>query len=482
MREQASDGVGPRAADPPAVSMRSCRRRARSAVACTLVFVSGCVSYSPAPIEPFRELAQLEARASESQGLDVVPPGRAEWFPLRANVDLADGLDLGEANALALFHAPDIRAARSVERVSAAQLLQAGLLSNPELFFGPRVSTASGEWISPAGLSWELPLWGKRVAAQELADRRLSAARVRALDVELRVLTDVRSAFVRIARLTKSLEVIEAQSVASERVLAWVATLQHAGEVDAVTGYLARLEHDEARASLASTRHELASTTRGLLETVGILPGGELSLRLDPDPRLLPELPALDRTRLFVHPAMEAALAEYEAAEAALRLEVAEQYPAIRVGPELEDDRGDATLGIGVGIELPLFDRNRGGIIEAEELRDASRERYRTLLLRATHAEAQARAEWTVAERTLGDWRSGALASAERVRESLEVRFQSGESNVLEVLAALRALTTARLRELELESQSAVARFRAAVAGGAALGEPSLEDSATETR
>lgn len=447
-----------------------------------LTLLSGCVSYSPQPVDPFHEIEQLEQRGAGSHELEVLPPGNPEWLPLQRSVDLTDGLDVPEANALALFYAPEIRAARRAERVSGAQLLRAGLLANPELFLGPRISTRSDDVVFPAGISWELPLWGKRGAEKDLADRQLSAAQIRVLATELRVLTEVRSAFIRIAVLNQTLEALEAQLGGSERVVQWVTRLQEAGEVDAVTAYLAILEQDDVRAALTTKRLELASSTRELFETIGILPTAGLSLGLDPHPASLPDLPSLSRERLLLHPEIRTALSEYEAAEASLKLEVAKQYPTIRVGPEFEDDRGDATVGIGVGIELPLFDRNRGGIAAAEERREAARERLASSLLRLSHAEAQARAEWNANERMLSDYRAGALENAERARESLELRLQTGQSNVLEVLAALRALTRARVRELELERESAIARLRAAVAGGAVLNEPTRNDSETEKR
>lgn len=483
MKEYSSDGAGAFRAGAAALRVHTLCCCTRSGIAGTLMLFCGCVSYSPQPLDPFHEIEQLEQRASTAQQqLDVVSPGQAEWLPLQANVDLRDGLDLPEANALALFYAPEIRAARSSERVSGAQFLGAGLFSNPELFLGPRVSTQGGDWIFPAGLSWELPLWGKRRAEKDLANHQLSAAQVRVLGTELRVLTEIRSTFIRVAGLDETLAALEAQIRGSERVLQWVAALQQAGEVDAVTVYLARLEQDEARAALATTRFEFESATRRLLETVGMLPNAGLSLALDPDPARLPELPPPSQQRLRRHPEIHAALADYEVAEAALKLEVAKQYPAIRVGPEFEDDRGDSSVGIGLGVELPLFDRNRGGVAEAEQLRESARERLQDVLLRVSHAEARARAEWNVAERMLGDYRAGALQSAEQARESLQIRFQTGESNVLEVLAALRALTRARVRELELQGESASARLRAAVAGGVVLNDPSRNDSRKEVR
>ncbi|MFP6633511.1 MAG: TolC family protein [Planctomycetota bacterium] len=453
----------------------------RGLLAC-LSLLCGCASYSPQPIDPFHEIDQLEQRATESRQLDVVPPGKQEWLPLRASIDLTDGLDLAEANALALFYGPRIRAARSSERVAGAQLLRAGLLSNPELFLGPRVSTSGSDVIFPAGLSWELPLWGKREAEKGLADHRLSVAQLRVVSTELRVLTEVRSAFIRIAGLHQALRALEAQLDGSERVLQWVAALQQTGEVDAVTAYLARLEQDEARAALATTRLELESTTLKLLENIGVPPTSKLSITLDPDPRSMPELPSLSRRGLMRHPEIRTALSEYEAAEATLKLEVARQYPAIRIGPEFEADGGDASVGAGVGIELPLFDRNRGGVAEAEQRREAARDKLASSLLQLSHVEAQARAEWVANERMLNDYRAGALKNAQGARRSLELRLQAGQSNVLEVLAALRALTSARVRELELERESTLARLRAAVAGGAVLKDPTHNDSETEKR
>ena len=139
-------------------------------------------------------------------------------------------------------------------------------------------------------------------------------------------------------------------------------------------------------------------------------------------------------------------------------------------------------MGAGVGIDLPLFDRNRGGIAEARQRREAARQRLDDSLLRLSHAAAQARAEWKANERILSDYRGGALKNSEAARKSLNLRLQAGQSNVLEVLAGLRALTGARVRELELERESAIARLQAAVAGGAVLNDPTPGNSGKEKR
>ena len=113
--------------------------------AIVLVALPSCVSYSPDPLTPTDELSVLNARATKSIRVDHRGPGLASWFPLTAQVRLADGLTLGEANALALFYSPAILKARAEARVAGAQVLQAGVLANPALFLGPRLSSGDSK-------------------------------------------------------------------------------------------------------------------------------------------------------------------------------------------------------------------------------------------------------------------------------------------------------------------------------------------------
>ena len=251
---------------------------------------------------------------------------------------------------------------------------------------------------------------------------------------------------------------------------------------DGVTSYLAKLERDDARANLEILRVELESTRRDLLETTGLLPDAEIPIQLDPEPGLMPALPQPDRRRMLLHPQIVSALSEHEAAEAALQFEISSQYPAISIGPEFESDKGDASLGAGAGIELPLFERNQGGIAEAAQRREATREKVSNALLKLTHAEAKARAEFQAKETILRNYSAGAMASALEARRALDLRLQAGQSNVLEVLAGLRSITSARVRELRLKQESAIACFSAATAGAIVLDDPSNKDSEKEKK
>jgi outer membrane protein TolC len=59
-------------------------------------------------------------------------------------------------------------------------------------------------------------------------------------------------------------------------------------------------------------------------------------------------------------------LARYEAAQAALQIEIAKQYPDVRLGSGYLWDQGESKWNLAVNFEVPLFNRNQGPIAEAE--------------------------------------------------------------------------------------------------------------------
>src|SRR5688572_22958949 len=148
--------VKPSALAPCTLPCAPARRRRRFVFLAALV-LPACASYAPDPLRPQEALQQLLQRAGHDVTAQVAGPWQAEWFPLAPQVRVADGLALGEANTLALFYGPSVRAARGQARIAGAQLLQAGVLSNPELFLGPRLSTEDSSLIFPASIAWNLP-------------------------------------------------------------------------------------------------------------------------------------------------------------------------------------------------------------------------------------------------------------------------------------------------------------------------------------
>lgn len=446
-----------------------------------LCVLAGCATYTAAPLDPPDVLALLEQRATGEIDVDAAESStwQSEWFPLEAQVRLDDGLSLAEANSLALFYAPAVREARAAAQVAGAQVLQAGLLANPQLFVGPMISTQATEYLIPANLSWQLPLWGKQSADRDRAEARSDAQMYRVAEIELQTLATVREAFLQLRRQQRALEQLEVVAQSAEQIVGWAESLETAGEVDAMQLFLARAERDEVRASLEVSRLAATRARRDLFAVIGLLPNADLEVHTA-SATSLPELPEADPDALLRHPSLLAAEADYATSEARLRLEISKQYPKILLGPSFEYDAGEPFLGIGLGVTLPLFDRNQGNIAAAEENRQRTRERYSAALLSATHTEARARDELRAAEQMLHMHREGALRDVEAAAGAIRVRLRTGQARILEVLSAQRAIARAYTRLLELEETTQVARLRAAVAAGIAIQVPPQDENNEE--
>src|SRR5207244_5176387 len=76
---------------------------------------------------------------------------------------------------------------------------------------------------------------------------------------------------------------------------------------------------------------------------------------------------------------VEAALAEYEAAQSALQLAVANQYPNVTLGPGYIYDIGVNKFSLSPALDLPVFNQNQGQIGEALAKRQEAAAKFTAL-------------------------------------------------------------------------------------------------------
>ena len=153
-----------------------------------------------------------------------------------------------------------------------------------------------------------------------------------------------------------------------------------------------------------------------------------------------------------------------EQAQSALRLQIANQYPNITLGPGFNYDFGVNKYMLSVGADqLPIFNQNQGPIAQAEARRAQAAARFTALQAKIIGEIDAASADYRGAERSLATAR--ALAAQEKRREEQVLRsFRAGAADRPALLGAELQLAAARL-----------ARFGAGVAQRRALGR--LEDA-----
>jgi outer membrane protein TolC len=160
---------------------------------------------------------------------------------------------------------------------------------------------------------------------------------------------------------------------------------------------------------------------------------------------------------------LQAALAEYEAAQSALQLAVADQYPNLTLGPGYNYDAGINKFSLSPSLELPVFNRNQGQIAEALAKRQQAAANFTAVQARIIGAIDTALAAYGAAQRELAT--ADALLAGARGREAqVAASFRAGQVDRPTLVSA------------ELETAAiGLARFDAIIAQLEAMG--ALEDA-----
>lgn len=399
-------------------------------------------------------------RKYEARPLDGEAVTQAVAVQRRAPEGEAEGpFSFARAARLLAGNAPDLKEARAEYEAALALARVKTPLPNPAFEVGPAFASGSdvdGRRVQPFGsISVAIPL-GSRRADQDAANAvRAEAARVAWILRHREAYLALRRGYARLAlaaRWETESAGIAGESVQGARTAASWAGVGQATPIEA--GFLS-LEAERARDEALAAGGALAEARARLSSLVGIHP--DLFHPLPENP--LPDLPGAvaplaDLEALVVadHPELARLRGEYAVAEADLRLEIARQVPDLRLGPSWTEETGEEkrVLGLALGIEIPVFDRNRQAIALAEGTRESVRVRYEAAARRALAELEGARASCAVAAERRRQ--SGAiLAQAEATLRTTRESVQAGLTPPLQLLEAERARRAARAEAARAE-------------------------------
>ena len=416
---------------------------------------AGCVRYVPRPIAPERTAAALEARRLSDPGLLAF---------LRAQDSVAappTSWTLPSLTAAALYFNPDLAVARADFATARAAVGAAGAWPNPALDVDVAAIT-SGSTRSPSVLSAMLGIpfltAGRRGIKVAAAQAR---ARARLLGIASAAWT-VRSA-VRDAALAwwSAGRAAALARRATDGESALVTMLQRrlaAGESSALDVGREEIALDRARASLRRDRTRRAAARVRLAAAVGVPVEALDSVRLDLDAfaGALPAPPSDVDARasaVLARSDIRAALAAYAAAEAALRLEVARQFPNLTLSPGVHWEPELRGLTITPSVVLPLFNRNRGPIAVATAERDAAAARFVRLQAGALASVDQALAEYGASLGALASADSAAVAQRALAART-EAMFRAGEVDRVALVSVQVAAVATGQEQLAARTQA----------------------------
>ncbi len=420
-------------------------------------------SCASGPSSTSESAAALERDVAERAGAPLAAPGADPLngaLPAEARALLADGLTEDDAVKIALLNNGRVRARFERLGVARADLVRAGLLSNP-VFSGNAKFFEDGREIELELVESFVELFfvplRKSVAAADLREREAEVKRA-----VVALAFDVRRAFVDVRAAQDSEQVRRRMLVAAESARDLMEQLHRAGNVtdpeltaEVVALGSARLDAADAIADARLAREELNL----LLGLWGADTEWTISGRLA---ELPPQDAGLDDVEgRAVGRSLAIAADRARAESAAQRGNLGSWEPYLRSAEVGVAAKQESAAGWGFGpafrIPLPFFDRGQAAIAAAEaELRAALND----VAASAVETRAAARA-----------FRERVLSSAERARFLREAQLPSAARLVRETLQNYNAMQigafdvlSAKRRELDVEAEHVSALRELAVA------------------
>jgi len=423
---------------------------------------AGCQTYRPSPLclaTHLRNWVAMDVAGPEvqryCQGILAVLYGPG----VRMNV--ADGLDLLEAEAVALYFNPSLRLARAEAHVPLASARKAGLWDDP--FFGavPLYATGTGPdtpWVLPGVVGITIPLSGRLEVERERAWAEYSAAWREVAIAEWELLSELRSVWLNLAAKQREIALVEeyVKRIAPFRESA--EKLITVGELLPTQGRLLDISERSRTAELVRLRGQAEVLRLRLLDLMGLKPACVAALH----PVLCTFEEYIPPTHwacelLRRHPRMALLQAEYKVAEKTLHREIRRQHPDIIIGPAYEFDEGQSRIGFGLGLPVPAWNRNQQGIAEASAARDAAAQRAHAELQRLVSQATRAQVARDTARAEAECLRTAVSPLVERQMAESITLIKLGESDLPLLLGALNGWLDHRLAILRADLAEAQA-------------------------
>ena len=356
-----------------------------------------------------------------------------------------DTLTIEQAINLALENNPQIKAAFLNIKAHEARATQASSLINPEFEFEIESSDFT------IGIGQVVELGNKRQFRTQIAN---SKSRQVALEYEmmrLDLVTDIREIYTRISTEQARLNLLEKLLEISERFNAKLDTLVKAGRFSSAERSRSEVEHQnlllrrlQVESSLRQKKQELAATWGGTAESVG----GVIDL-LD-EPKRLPSRATILKA-LKTSPAIMLADLEMESREVETKYARSLRIPdpTFSAGLRRIQETNDQALVAGISVPIPILNRNKAGIEEAQFRHKQSEELLNSENLQGLkkmNSLLESLETLSLMTETLS---MIIIPAAESTYETINQNYKLGQYGLIYVIDSQRQLIDAQLQYLE---------------------------------
>lgn len=411
-----------------------------------VVVLSGCAAqhFHPKPLESVSMVNRYEARSLNDPALQqfIAKNLRQElsaWPPER--------WDLNTLSLAAFYYNPDLDIARARWGTVHAGVLTAGQRPNPslQLPFQYATNPSGGDAPWTLGFTLDIPIEtaGKRGYRIEQAQQLADVARFNIGNVAWQVRSRLRIQLLSLYTATRRAGLLQQQIDTQRQINAMLEKRLSVGAAAAPEVNQQRIVLIQNSSDLANTEKQMQDARAQAATIIGV-PVGELTdikIGFADFEHIYPDIPAREaqRSAILNRSDLLGALAQYAASQAALRLQIANQYPNINLGPGYVFDAGINKIAFAASaISLPLFNRNQGSIAEAEAARGEAEASVKALQAQAINETQRALLNYQASLRSLQQ--SADLLAAQRRQSAASQRsFRAGETDHLTLTLAQQA-------------------------------------------
>lgn len=370
--------------------------------------------------------------------------------------ELKDLLTLEEALSLALEKNPEISVFLSEIQAREARIIQARVFQNPEIELvveniGNKSLQGFDGAASTLSLGQTIELGGKRSKRTNLAALDRDLAQWDFEGKKLDVIREVTKSFLDVlseqerVRLHEELVKLAEQSFAtvSARVLAGKVSPIDETKASAALS-VAKIDLERARRSLDASRTKLSALLGGTLPVFFTVKGSfEVSPSVPTYEELLERIPG--------NPDIARWKKESEQRSITLDLEKANRIPdpVIKGGVRRFNEAEETAFVIGISFPLPIFNTNRGSILEAGKRLTKAEEEKRAAILKTQTALSEAYLTLSSSFVEATTLEGNVIPALQSAYDSVHEGYRIGKLGYLDVLDTQRTLFEAKIKYID---------------------------------
>jgi outer membrane protein TolC len=379
------------------------------------------------------------------------------------HIDPNEGVSPEAAGVLAVMLNPSLRAVRDARALADAQLLQAGLIPNPEIAYDYEAPVGSNNRKVNGyglGVNWAATSLVSRSATVHGSETHRQAVEA---DVAWKEWQIAQAAKTAVFTLVGLQERIALQEQAQQHLAENTALIrQSVASAILIAKDLSAAESasKQAYAALLDLKKQAEHQRLQLNRLLGLPPEAVLRLsnKIELPSAFRP--PSEDKLLWDIEERRLDLIAlrhGYENQEAAVRAAVLDQFPRITIGPMVGKDVDNIdTAGFGVGMVLPIFNHNQGNIAFEQATRERLYDEYVNRLFETRSDVAMLLSQIRFLSQEI-DAAGQAQAELTKLEAGYRTALTAGRVDTLIYYAAWNDLTAARMKQLTLKEHLAEA-------------------------